>query len=118
MNCRSLTARFGSIVSLIAAVYILTAPVGAQAQLNVSQFLTNPQAATIRDLALTNDTATLTAIVNLEQSLLAQLQTATDSQKTTIQNQLSAIGAGIAQAIASNPATLAAIVSLAQSFNA
>src|SRR5947207_8092953 len=114
MHRRSLTGCRGSFLSLIAAIYIMLSPTGAQAQLNVSQFLANPQATTIRDLALTNDTATLTAIINLEQSLKSQLPGASDAQKSIIDAQLAAIGAGIAQAIASNPATLAAIVSLAQ----
>lgn len=119
MHRRSLTSRWGSILSLIAAIYILLSPAGAQAQLNASQFAANPQATTIRDLALTNNVATLTSIVNLELSLKNQLKlpSLTDAQKAIIDAQLAAIGAGIAQAIASNPATLAAIISVAQDLN-
>jgi len=125
MRRRSWISRYGSIMGLIAAVFILS-PAGVQAQqmaiggpgqFDAGQFAANPQAATIRDLALTNDAGTLTTIVNLEQSLRSQLPGASDAQKAIIDAQLAAIGAGLAQAIASNPTTLAAIVSLAQNLN-
>jgi hypothetical protein len=108
--------KFG-IATIVMAAHLLFSAAVAWAQLNASQFAANPQAATIRDLALTSDSATLTSIINLEKSLQAQLDSANDAQRTAIQSQLAAIGAGIAQAIASNPTTLAAIISLAQSLN-
>jgi len=122
MYRRSLISRYGAIMSVVAAMYLVLPSTGAQAQsgaqFDATQFAANPQATTIRDLALTNDAGTLTLIVNLEQSLRSQLPGASDAQKAIIDAQLAAIGAGIAQAIASNPTTLAAIVSLAQNLNA
>ncbi len=107
-----------AVVGLIASICLLLSPTSARAQLDASNFPAGAAgASTIRDLALTNDAATLASIINLEQSLKDQLAGATDAQKDTINGQLTAIGAGIAQAIAANPSTLATFVSLSQNLN-
>lgn len=124
------------IASLVAAVYILFYPAGAQAQpanQDVGQFLSNPQSiltgnpqggpklvTTVRDLVLA-DIKTLAMIINLAKDLNAtlkglqtQLAAASDSQKAAIQvqingieGQLSAIGSGLGQAALANNKELA-----------
>src|SRR5205814_1103101 len=53
--------------------------------------------------AISSNPATLAAIVSLAQSLNTQLTSATDSQKSTIQDQLAAIGTVLGSAVQSNP---------------
>jgi hypothetical protein len=131
MYRRTVTLFFRTLVSLVAAGYLLIHPGGTAAvaaQLSpqqVSQFLANPSAliaanpdgggklvASVRDLMLSDPSppAVLNELITLLKSLNSNLQSATETQKLAISNQISAIGAGLgqaAQALASTNVALA-----------
>lgn len=117
MDHKSLASLARLVTSLVAAIYILFYSGGAQAQLNVSQFLANPQVATIKNLPLT-DVKTLSQIGDLITVLNNRLKSATGVERTTIQAQLDAIGAGLASAISSNDTLLTSIINTAKDLNA
>jgi hypothetical protein len=103
--CRKPLTSF--LFSLLVAVYAMFSPVGAQAQ----------STDYARTVVASKNSASILTLVKIEQQKVADLQNATDAGKSAIQADMASIGAGVAQAVSSDPAALAAIVSLAQSLN-